>query len=166
MKNHILLISAIIGLLNVSVAQDPSGSASSSELQTKSDSAPLPAIHELLNRIGQEAEITATAETEDSWWIGTGKGVYRIKKKNQKVIHYHSQNMSWPSNNVTSMCTSPDGQVYIGTDKGIIRYDRFSFLLINTENSRLNSDNVTALDYLADKGIAAETDGNNWYLIK
>jgi len=102
--------------------------------------------------------ITAQSETSVAWWIGTNHGVLRIKKKNLKTIRYTSENSMLPSNRVTSICTKPDGQVYIGTDHGILRYDRFAFMIINTENSRLASDNIISLRFDADSGIIVTTD--------
>ena len=107
--------------------------------------------------IGNEVTITARAETENSFWLGTNKGVYRIKKKNMKVIHYDTHNSLLPSNRITCICNRPDGQLYIGTAKGILRYDNFTFILINSENFTMTSDYITGLHYDSVKGVLAET---------
>jgi ligand-binding sensor domain-containing protein len=102
--------------------------------------------------------ITAQCESLTAWWIGTTNGVSMIKKKNMKTVRYTAENSMLPSNRITAICSRPDGQVYIGTDRGIMRYDRFSFMIINTENSRLASDNIVSLRFDADRGIIVTTD--------
>lgn len=113
---------------------------------------------DLKTLIFKDETITARAETETCWWIGTTRGVYRIKKKNMKPVHYTMRNSDLPSDLITAICTMPDGQVYIGTHRGILRYDRFAFMIINTENSKLPSDDIRSLRCDTQKGIVAETD--------
>ena len=117
-------------------------------------------VPELAALTGNHETITAQAETETSWWLGTTHGIYRITKKNMKVKHYTTSNSLLPSDFITSICAMSDGQVYIGTKKGILRYDRFAFLIISTENSRLPSDNIRSLDCNSPKGIVVETEAD------
>ena len=102
-------------------------------------------LSDLINPVLKNETITARAETETCWWFGTTHGVYRIKKKNMKLVHYTMRNSDLPSDLITAICTMPDGQVYIGTHRGILRYDRFAFMIINTENSKLVSDDIKSL---------------------
>jgi ligand-binding sensor domain-containing protein len=113
---------------------------------------------DVANFLIKDEVIMAQSETLSAWWIGTTNGVIMIKKKSMKTVRYTSENSILPSNKVTAICTRPDGQVYIGTDRGILRYDRFSFMIINTENSRLTSDNIISLRFDADSGIVVITD--------
>lgn len=94
---------------------------------------------------GSGEKITAYAETDRFFWIGTQNGFYQVRKKNKKVVHFTQSNSQLPSNHVTAICAKSDGEVFIGTEKGILRYDRFTFLVVNTENSRIPSDDITAL---------------------
>ena len=110
--------------------------------------------------------ITASAETENSFWVGTDKGLYRIKKKNRKVYKYTVNNSAIPSNHIKCICAQPDGQVFIGTDRGIIRYDLYAFILINKENSQLTSDDIKAITYHPIKGILVTTDNDAVATIK
>ncbi len=91
------------------------------------------------------AKITASAETDHDYWVGTTAGVYRISKKNNKVKHLEVDNSVMPSNNVTALCVKSDGVVFVGTDRGIMKYDNYSYLLMNTENANIGSNSITAL---------------------
>jgi ligand-binding sensor domain-containing protein len=89
--------------------------------------------------------ITARAETERHIWIGTTTGVWQINKRNDKAVKYTSGNSVLPSDNVTGICVGKYGQVYIATSKGILHYDNFAMLVINTENSGLPSNDITSI---------------------
>ena len=159
MKNYLLLLAAVLSSLGISKAQHSSPTHSGNLLLSP------PAI-DFTAIVGKEETVTALAETETCWWAGTTNGLYRVKKKNMKVFHYTSENSSLPANQISSICAKPDGQVYVGTCKGILRYDRFAFLVINTENSNLPSDNIRSLYYESQKGIIVETDSNSSIILK
>ena len=89
--------------------------------------------------------VTAFAETDRFYWIGTENGLYQVKKKNNKVCHLTEKNSKLPSNLVTAICAKSNGEVFIGTNKGILCYAGFVFLLVNTENAAMTSDDITAL---------------------
>jgi ligand-binding sensor domain-containing protein len=95
--------------------------------------------------IGLNEKVTAFAETERFYWIGTDNGVYQVKKKNKKVFHMTESNSQLPANMVTAICARSNGEVYIGTNKGILRYDRFTYIVMNNENANLKSNKITAL---------------------
>jgi len=89
--------------------------------------------------------INASAETGKFCWVGTDHGLYCIQKKKGKVYHMTTKNSLFLSDTITSIAAKPNGEVYIGTTKGIIRYDKYTFLLITDENSRLKSNKITSL---------------------
>ena len=68
-----------------------------------------------------------------------------IKKKNGKVFHITRANSIFPSDSITSMTTNEKGEVYIGTQQGMVRYDNYAFLLIQTDNSDLTSNKINSL---------------------
>lgn len=99
-------------------------------------------------------EITGQVETGNITWVGTPHGLYLVNHKNNKVLCLTSRNSLLPSNNVTGICATPDESVYISTDKGILKYDGYDYILITTENTDLPSDNLTS--------IACDADGYLW----
>ena len=71
-----------------------------------------------------------------------------------------------PSDNVTCICTKPDGEVYVGTDKGIMRYDLYAFININTENSEITSNSIVSLSFDPIKGIVVKTKDNSLAMVR
>lgn len=102
-------------------------------------------------------EITANAETEKFYWVGTNHGLYCMRKKCGKIYHMTSNNSNLLSDTITSIAARSNGEVYIGTHHGIIRYDNYAFLLITSENSHLQSNNITSLVCLYGTEIFAGT---------
>ncbi len=98
--------------------------------------------------------ITAKVETEDAIWIATNNGLWEIAKDNQHVLHLTETNSVLPSNHVTGITTTSNGNVYATTDKGIFRYDGYAFLVINTENADLPKAKLTS--------IACDKNDNLW----
>ena len=69
--------------------------------------------------------ITAIAvDGANNKWIGTDRsGVFQLSPDGQKEFHHFTeQNSPLFSNNITSIVISEDGEVFIGTAKGIISY--------------------------------------------
>lgn len=57
-------------------------------------------------------------------WIGTGNGVWLISEDAGKIINrFTAENSPLPSNNIQTIKVEPKtGEVYIGTDKGLVSY--------------------------------------------
>lgn len=69
--------------------------------------------------------VTAIAvDGANNKWIGTDRsGVFQLSQDGQKELnHFTEQNSPLFSNNITSIVISEDGEVFIGTAKGIISY--------------------------------------------
>jgi hypothetical protein len=69
--------------------------------------------------------VTAIAvDGANNKWIGTDRsGVFHLSPDGQKELnHFTEQNSPLFSNNITSIVISEDGEVFIGTAKGIISY--------------------------------------------
>jgi|GEM_PF-6836905 len=110
--------------------------------------------------------VTAFAETDKFYWIGTENGLYQIKKKNNKVAHLTQQNSQLPSNMITAICAKSNGEVYIGTTSGILRYDRFAFIVVNTDNAQLGANEVTALHCDSDDQVWIGTTSSSLSMIR
>src|SRR4051812_31376071 len=98
--------------------------------------------------------ITAVAETEKYFWIGTEDGLWKINKKNSQREHLTMDNSQLPSNDITCICVEPDGNVWIGTPAGILRYDNYVFYALDSKNANLPDDHITA--------IACDINDNIW----
>ncbi len=107
--------------------------------------------------ISSAEKITARAETEKYYWVGSNHGLYCIRKKGDKVYHLTQENSILLSDTITSIATKSNGEVYIGTNKGIVRYDNYAFLLLTDENSPLRSNKITSLVCLNGTEIFAGT---------
>jgi ligand-binding sensor domain-containing protein len=89
--------------------------------------------------------ITSIAADENFIWIGTNNGFLRIDKSSNKRGYYCVKNSVLPSDFITSICCRKNGDTWIATPKGILRYDRYAFLTITTENSELPENNITSI---------------------
>jgi ligand-binding sensor domain-containing protein len=90
-------------------------------------------------------QVNVRLETDRYCWIGTNHGLYCIRKKGNRVSHMTTGNSILLSDTVTCIVACDNGDVYIGTPNGIVRYDGYAFLMITTENSTLKSNRITSL---------------------
>lgn len=90
-------------------------------------------------------DINCIAETEKYSWVGTNHGLYFIRKRDGQTFRMQQSNSSLPSDTITSIATLSNGEAYIGTTRGLLRYDNFAFLVINKDNSALLCNNITSL---------------------
>lgn len=109
--------------------------------------------------ISKLAKIKAEAETEKYYWAGTSQGLYFVRKKNKRVFHLTTQNSILRSDSISCIAVTEAGEVYIGTNNGIVRYDNYTFLLITDENSALQSNRITSLACINGAEILAGTSG-------
>jgi len=113
--------------------------------------------HKLSHYVGDSEIITSQAETEKFYWIGTYRGLYCVRKKDNRVSHMTCKNSVLTSDTITCLAVRADGETYIGTRNGIVRYDNYAFLLISTENSALKCNKITTLATTANDDIYAGT---------
>ena len=107
----------------------------------------MPAGDEIVNGVSSDPDsrINAIADNGKFIWIGTNKGLLRINKKSKQSTSFNKANSPLPSDYVTAICCGENGNVWIGTSNGILRYDNFTFILINSENSGLPDNHITSL---------------------
>ena len=94
---------------------------------------------------GIQGKITAIAETGKCIWVGTDNGLWKINKKSSKREHMTTANSLLPSNEVTGICLEGDGNIWVGTTAGILRYDNFAFYVLTERNSNLPDNSITSL---------------------
>jgi ligand-binding sensor domain-containing protein len=95
--------------------------------------------------IGNSQTVTCQAHIANSIWVGTNNGLYIINANNQKSTHLTEQNSVLPSNKVSAIAVTADGNVFVATEKGIFRFDGYAYLVINNENSNLPETGITSL---------------------
>lgn len=89
--------------------------------------------------------ITAFGESDLILYIGTNQGLITHDKYSHKIDFLTEKNSSLPSNHITSIICSWDGKAYIGTQNGILLWDKTSYRRIASENSNLPDNHITAL---------------------
>jgi len=71
----------------------------------------------------RDDSVTALAKTNHFYWIGTTNGLWCISKKSGKTFRYLESNSNLPSNFITAICTRKNGDLWVGTDNGLLRFD-------------------------------------------
>ena len=107
----------------------------------------------LHNIIGNH-QINTQLETEKFVWVTTNDGLFLINKKQLTYRVFDPENSIIPSYHITALCSTSNGQVLIGTDNGLVRYDNFTFILLNTENTNLPSNNIVKIVPIGTNNIA------------
>ncbi|HEY6162495.1 MAG TPA: two-component regulator propeller domain-containing protein [Bacteroidia bacterium] len=92
-----------------------------------------------------DSVITAFAQDKQYAWTGTYHGITRVNKKSKKQVRFTTHNSALPSNYITCIYCRSNGEVWIGTPKGILRYDGYAFIPVNTENSALPDEHITSM---------------------
>ncbi len=95
--------------------------------------------------VSPDTIVTAIGVSEKHFWIGTTKGLWKIKRSNGKTVHYHKGNSMLPSDNISSIAVEPDGNLWVGTDKGIMRYDNYTFYTLTSDNTSIPDCNITSI---------------------
>lgn len=90
-------------------------------------------------------DITCKSETDKYLWVGTNHGLYFVRKKDGRIYKMLKENSNLPSDTITAMAALPNGEVFIGTARGLVRYDNYAFLIINNENSALICNGITSV---------------------
>lgn len=106
----------------------------------------------------------ATSPEGDFLYVGTdGGGVARVFRNEVDAISGASAHANWgpiemPSDNVYSICITPEGTQWYGTDMGVARHTGFRTL----ENwTVFNTDNGLADNFV--QAIAVDKQGNLWF---
>ncbi len=97
------------------------------------------------DKIDSLRTVTAVSACEEFTWIGTNNGICRISKKSGKKNYYSTTNTPLQSNHITSVCCRANGDVWIGTPKGILFYDGYAFNVVDIDNSKLPENFITSM---------------------
>jgi ligand-binding sensor domain-containing protein len=89
--------------------------------------------------------VNALAESGDSVWVGTSGGLAVVSASADAVLARFDTGNNLPSNNISSLAVGPNGDVWVGTDKGLALYRGGVFTPYTSANSALVNDAVQAL---------------------
>lgn len=125
------------------------------------------AINYSFKQIGTNEGLSSSyikAITQDSngfMWFGTKNGLNRYDGKTVKSFYCYDYASRRGNNNIGALYATPDGGLWVGTDRGIYIYDpqneTFSFL------GHKSADGVGAEDWVQD--IIPDGRGNIWVLV-
>lgn len=106
--------------------------------------------------IGDDQVNSIAIDAQDVKWVGTSKGLVRIK--GESITRFHPGNSAIPSPYITSVAADAAGKVWLGTENGLLSYDGQSWRVFTKSNSSLPDNEVTYLSYdAAGKKIWAGT---------
>jgi ligand-binding sensor domain-containing protein len=84
-------------------------------------------------------------DNQGNLWVGTEKGLARYNTQQQWEM-FNAKNSELPNEYlVYALLNDTQGNLWIGTSIGLVRYNQAEWQIINTENSDLPSNKVTAL---------------------
>ena len=90
--------------------------------------------------IGEDNKSTAVLRAGNEAWIGTAKGLYRVNLTTGNhlcYLHSDADPHSLPNDEITGLCTTPEGEIVIGTLGGICLYNATN-QSFDSYGSRLN----------------------------
>ncbi|MGE5353478.1 MAG: two-component regulator propeller domain-containing protein [Acidobacteriota bacterium] len=87
-------------------------------------------------------------------WTGTRTGLMRFNRLTFQKDFYYTFNSGLPDNYVTSIAADKNGFIWIGTGRGIAKFDGKTWTVFNSSNSELPGDAVTS--------IVIDTSGSIW----
>ena len=114
------------------------------------------------------ADVPSLADAGDHLWVGGG-GVTRLNKATGEMVRY-TANSGLPDNRVRPLVVDPQGNLWVGTEVGLARFDGENWEVFNTGNSGLPDNGVSSLvfDSQGDlwvgtwRGRLARFDGESW----
>ena len=125
------------------------------------------AINYSFNQIGTNEGLSSsyikaiTQDINDFMWFGTKNGLNRYDGKSVKTFDCYDYVNSRGNNNIGALYATPDGGLWVGTDRGVYIYNPLndSFTFLGTKSA----DGISADDWVQD--IIADRRGNVWVLI-
>lgn len=102
----------------------------------------------------ENAIVNSIAEQDNDIWAGTTVGLLKINKSTGELILYNVSNSDLPYIYITSLAIDGFGNKWIGTAKGLAKFDGTNWTIFNLSNSGLPDDWIYAL--------AVDATGNIW----
>src|SRR4030067_765087 len=89
------------------------------------------------------AEITALVDDGDFLWVGSYGGLAKLNKNTGDMTRYNTANSGLPDNMISSIAKDVNGDLWIGTDNGLARFNGVSWVVYNSGNSPLPRNDIT-----------------------
>lgn len=117
----------------------------------------------------KDSTVTSIIEdNENNLWVGTFHGLFKINIKKNMFIHFDNKNKKFSNldNQVKKLYINKEGDIYIGTNKGIYIYDKKNDSFISYKHL-FNDINFSVQSILEDKNkdLWIGTMGNGLYLL-
>lgn len=98
--------------------------------------------------------IRCLAIENDFIWIGSTEGLLKFNKITGEKTFYNIFNSGLPVDYVSAIAIDNEGNKWIGTDRGLVKFDGSNWIIYNQSNSELPSNSV--------QSIAIDNEGNKW----
>lgn len=98
--------------------------------------------------------IREIAEEGDTLWLASPSGLVKFNKKTYGYEILSRVNSGLPSVVITSIAVDKAGTKWIGTDQGLVRYDKTGWTIFDSSNSLLTSNIITK--------VIVDLDNNVW----
>jgi ligand-binding sensor domain-containing protein len=153
MKSFIALVFVVCLLLAMSI--EPASTASTSVTWTDYTS---------------RTEVTALIDDGNYLWVGSYGGLTKLDKGTGHMIHYNTANSGLPDNMIMSIAKDLNGDLWIGTDNGLARFNGSDWIVYTSDNSPIPRNDITcvAIDENGIKWIGVfmgglvKFDGSSW----
>ena len=100
------------------------------------------------------AQVTAFVDDGNYLWVGSYGGLTRLNKTTGDMVHYNSANSQLPDNMISSIAKDVNGDLWVGTDNGLGKFDGTNWTVYNSDNFPVWRSDITCL--------AIDAEGNKW----
>jgi uncharacterized repeat protein (TIGR01451 family) len=100
------------------------------------------------------SEITALVDDGNYLWVGSYGGLTKLNKTSGDMTQYNAANSGIPDNMISSIAKDINGDLWIGTDNGLAKFDGTNWTVYKTDNSPLPRNDISC--------IAIDTNGTKW----
>ena len=90
-------------------------------------------------------DIYSLALEGDILWVGTAGGLVKINRLSGNKYFFNRANSELPSNRINCVDIDSSGNIWIGTDKGLVKFDDIKWTVYNTSNSGLPDNEILCL---------------------
>jgi ligand-binding sensor domain-containing protein len=97
--------------------------------------------------------IIALMSMDDFVWVGTGGGLVSVNINDNSISWYNKGNSIIPSNNVRALAKDSTGNLWVGTDNGLIRISGKEWTLFDKNNSDIPSNAINCIAAAANGDI-------------
>src|SRR5437773_12562668 len=89
--------------------------------------------------------VHAFAEDHIYLWIGTEGGLVKFNKVTNEKIFFNCSNSGLPSNRINALAFDTNGNLWIGTDRGVAIFNGVNWIIYDNFNSGLPDNFVSCI---------------------